>query len=349
MANDENFRVIVHVDLDCFYAQVEMLRLGIPEDVPYVLLQWSLPVAVNYPAREFGIKRFESFKEARTKCPQLQYSSSPTYAPGDVHWAYHANPDRQTHKMSLEPYRIAGQQVFDCIQSFEGVVLEKGGIDEAFLDVTEAASSRLQQQQPSSDCYDLTDEDHIKAVLGYTASATKLIERRPEVLAEYGDAVPPSPPKCSEWQLALLGHACVVVKEIRGEVKRKLGYNISAGVALNKQLAKLVSAAHKPNHQTCCPIEYSTTCATSPSQSFEGSATVLGKSFQRASMLSPVETCGGCLSTLCDKPCPRSNVKNQQRLSNPKASHVTMQRERMRQQPKQESLWRRQQKFSFDN
>lgn len=33
-------RVIAHIDLDCFYAQVEMVRLSIPDDKPLAVQQW---------------------------------------------------------------------------------------------------------------------------------------------------------------------------------------------------------------------------------------------------------------------------------------------------------------------
>lgn len=33
-------RVIAHVDLDAFYAQCEMVRLGLPEDQPLAVQQW---------------------------------------------------------------------------------------------------------------------------------------------------------------------------------------------------------------------------------------------------------------------------------------------------------------------
>lgn len=33
-------RVIAHIDLDAFYAQCEMLRLGVPEDKPLAVQQW---------------------------------------------------------------------------------------------------------------------------------------------------------------------------------------------------------------------------------------------------------------------------------------------------------------------
>lgn len=33
-------RVIAHVDLDAFYAQCEMVRLGLPDDQPLAVQQW---------------------------------------------------------------------------------------------------------------------------------------------------------------------------------------------------------------------------------------------------------------------------------------------------------------------
>ena len=39
-------RVVGHIDLDCFYAQVEMVRLGIPEDKPLAVQQWYLASAL---------------------------------------------------------------------------------------------------------------------------------------------------------------------------------------------------------------------------------------------------------------------------------------------------------------
>lgn len=33
-------RVVAHIDLDAFYAQCEMIRLGVPEDQPLAVQQW---------------------------------------------------------------------------------------------------------------------------------------------------------------------------------------------------------------------------------------------------------------------------------------------------------------------
>ena len=64
-------RTILHLDLDCFYAQVEAHRLGIPPEQPLAVVQWSGLLAVNYPARRFGIKRGMRVTEAKALCPGL--------------------------------------------------------------------------------------------------------------------------------------------------------------------------------------------------------------------------------------------------------------------------------------
>lgn len=50
-------RVIIHLDLDCFYAQVEQRRLNLSADEPIAVQQWGSLLAVNYVARKFGVLR----------------------------------------------------------------------------------------------------------------------------------------------------------------------------------------------------------------------------------------------------------------------------------------------------
>ncbi|XP_050166052.1 DNA polymerase iota-like [Myiozetetes cayanensis] len=64
-------RVIVHLDLDCFYAQVEMLRNPDLKTKPLGVQQKSLVVTCNYEARKFGIRKLMGIREAKEKCPQL--------------------------------------------------------------------------------------------------------------------------------------------------------------------------------------------------------------------------------------------------------------------------------------
>lgn len=62
-------RVILLLDLDCFYAQSECVRLGYnAAETSLALLQWNSVLAVSYPARsKYGIKRGDSWALVREK------------------------------------------------------------------------------------------------------------------------------------------------------------------------------------------------------------------------------------------------------------------------------------------
>jgi len=60
-------RICLLFDLDCFYAQCERVRLGLPQDVCLALLQWNAVLAVTYPARKFGIKRGDNWEAVAEK------------------------------------------------------------------------------------------------------------------------------------------------------------------------------------------------------------------------------------------------------------------------------------------
>ena len=54
--------------MDCFYAQCETVRLGLPQSLPLCLIQWNSVLAVNYPARDkFDIRRMDSVQVVREK------------------------------------------------------------------------------------------------------------------------------------------------------------------------------------------------------------------------------------------------------------------------------------------
>ena len=64
-----NHRIVLLLDLDCFYAQCECLRLGYDASITALaLLQWNSVLAVTYPARtQFGVKRGDSWSAIREK------------------------------------------------------------------------------------------------------------------------------------------------------------------------------------------------------------------------------------------------------------------------------------------
>lgn len=50
-AKESPLRVISLCDLDCFYAQVEGVRLKVDPDEPLAVSQWGGLIAINYAAR----------------------------------------------------------------------------------------------------------------------------------------------------------------------------------------------------------------------------------------------------------------------------------------------------------
>nr|KAG5690686.1 hypothetical protein BaRGS_013472 [Batillaria attramentaria] len=64
-------RTIVHIDVDCFYAQVEMIRNPSLRDVPLGIQQKYLVVTCNYPAQARGVTKLMGVVEAKKKCPEL--------------------------------------------------------------------------------------------------------------------------------------------------------------------------------------------------------------------------------------------------------------------------------------
>jgi hypothetical protein len=92
-------RVIALCDSDAFYAACEQVRLGIDPSRPLVVRQWDALIAVNYPARAFGITRMSSWRDALKKCPELIVVHVATYKEGDNAPVYWDNPDTATHKV----------------------------------------------------------------------------------------------------------------------------------------------------------------------------------------------------------------------------------------------------------
>lgn len=258
-------RIIMHLDLDCFYAQVEMLRLNVARETPFVVSQWGGLIAVNYPARDFGIKRMDNLHDALKRCPTLQYGHVATYAAGEKEYKYHGSAvTKNQHKVSLEPYRCASERIFRTLESFHGVIVEKGGCDEAFCDVTEACLHLVESGAVLISPLDVDELQHM----------TELWDRRAAV---------ESPPDLTQWsaegpivqrvevpsrkQVDCLGArigdwssqedqvenmyraAVALTSIIRLSLLQRLGFQCSAGVAPNCMLCKCLSASHKPNKQ----------------------------------------------------------------------------------------------------
>ncbi|XP_069602103.1 DNA polymerase iota isoform X2 [Ranitomeya imitator] len=117
-------RLIVHLDMDCFYAQVEMIRNPALRERPLGVQQKNIIVTCNYVARGFGVGKCMSVRDAKERCPQLVLVSG----------------EDLTH------YREMSYRVTDLLEEFSPQV-ERLGFDENFIDITELVDKRLRDPQ----------------------------------------------------------------------------------------------------------------------------------------------------------------------------------------------------------
>ena len=113
-------RCIIHIDIDSFYAQVEMNLNPELKDKPVGVQQKYLMITCNYIARNMGVKKSMNAKEAKKVCPELVLVNGE----------------------DLKNYREYSQRTFQlCKEQFQDV--ERLGFDENFIDVTKTVDSMM--------------------------------------------------------------------------------------------------------------------------------------------------------------------------------------------------------------
>ncbi|KAM0343537.1 hypothetical protein ACHAPU_008432 [Fusarium lateritium] len=248
-STESPLRVVALVDYDAFYAQVETVRLGLEPTKPLAVRQWNAVIAVNYPAREYGIKRGMSVEEVRRLCPSLTLQHVATWREGDPMWAY--RPDVIDHlttdKAALDPYRIESRKtlklVKDLLPSHPTQRIEKASVDEFFVDLSSQVHDILIQRFPElSGC-----ETGSNARLPMPELSSQP-QWSPDELTPNVSPVEDTEPL--DWDEIALDVGAEIVRNIRKHIKQKMGYTTSAGISHNKVLAKLASGYRKPNQQT---------------------------------------------------------------------------------------------------
>lgn len=118
-------RIIVHCDLDAFYAAVETLHHGFDESIPLVIGSdpengrgRGIVSTCNYAARKFGIRSAMSISEAWRRCPGAPFGNA-IYIRGSR--GLYSRASRKVMKILKQPAEF----------------FEQASIDEAYLDVTE--------------------------------------------------------------------------------------------------------------------------------------------------------------------------------------------------------------------
>ena len=110
-------RIILHCDLNSFYASVELLRHPDLRDVPVAVCgdpnsRHGIILAKNEPAKQFGIKTAETIWQAKKKCPDLVLLP----------------PHHDLYREYSKKVNAIYDEYTDLVEPF--------GIDESWLDVT---------------------------------------------------------------------------------------------------------------------------------------------------------------------------------------------------------------------
>ncbi len=112
-------RKIVHIDMDAFYASIEMRDAPVLASLPLVVARdprktggHGVVATANYVARSYGIHSAMSSQEALKLCPQ----------------AYFKDPD-------FKKYRTVSEQIHGIFHEYTDLI-EPVAFDEAYLDVT---------------------------------------------------------------------------------------------------------------------------------------------------------------------------------------------------------------------
>lgn len=138
-------RKIIHIDMDAFFASVELRERPDLQNLPVVIASHhprAVIAAASYPARKFGLRSAMSMTQAKKLCPQVVVIEP-----------------------NFEKYRDVSQQIHQVFQKYTHLI-EPLSLDEAFLDVTE----NLQDIPSATEVAERIRADIFK-ITGLTASA----------------------------------------------------------------------------------------------------------------------------------------------------------------------------------
>ncbi|OHF01628.1 sister chromatid cohesion protein Eso1 [Colletotrichum orchidophilum] len=242
-------RVVALIDYDSFYAQYESVRLGLPPSKPLAVRQWNAIIALNYAAKERGLKRTISAEEACRLCPDIVLQHVPTWREGDDSWRYRTDvlDHLKTDKASLDPYRHMSRRTIQLVRKILPVkpapTIERAGVDEFYLDLSAQVHQMLTERFPVLESLSNNPEQSLPLPL----VDTSLNWKSDKVMS------PPhtrDPEFTLDWDDIVLSIGAGIVRNIRKEIQAEMQLTTSAGISHNKMLAKVASRMNKPAGQT---------------------------------------------------------------------------------------------------
>ncbi|XP_027623782.1 LOW QUALITY PROTEIN: DNA polymerase kappa [Tupaia chinensis] len=229
---------IVHIDMDAFYAAVEMRDNPELKEKPIAVGSMSMLSTSNYHARRFGVRAAMPGFIAKRLCPQLIIVPP-----------------------NFDKYRAVSKQVKEILADYDPNFMAMS-LDEAYLNITKHLQERqnwpedrryfikmgnsVENDKPGKEVNKLNDHEQSMSPL--------LFEDSPPDLQPPGNSLQENfeeqkYPEILQNSVVFGSSAEEVVKEIRFRIEQKTSLTASAGIAPNTMLAKVCSDKNKPNGQ----------------------------------------------------------------------------------------------------
>ncbi|KAM4869827.1 DNA polymerase kappa [Urocitellus parryii] len=225
---------IVHVDMDAFYAAVEMRDNPELKDKPIAVGSMSMLSTSNYIARRFGVRAAMPGFIAKRLCPQLIIVPP-----------------------NFDKYRAVSKEVKEILADYDPNFMAMS-LDEAYLNITKHLQERqnwpedkrkyfvktenaIENDQPEKEVDKLSEHERTISPL--------LFEDSPPDLQTLSNFEEQNNPQILQNSVVFGTSAEEVVKEIRFRIEQKTTLTASAGIAPNTMLAKVCSDKNKPNGQ----------------------------------------------------------------------------------------------------
>uniref|UniRef100_A0A8B9LAU0 DNA polymerase kappa n=1 Tax=Astyanax mexicanus TaxID=7994 RepID=A0A8B9LAU0_ASTMX len=214
-------RVIVHVDMDAFYAAVEMRDCPELKDKPMAVGSMSMLSTSNYYARRYGVRAAMPGFIAKKLCPNL------VIVP-----------------LNFAKYRAVSEQVREVFADYDPHFLPMS-LDEAYLDITDHLEQR-QHWPESMRTYPINE--------GNSEGGAETDTLSPVLFEDSPTASPTFPVPGGKGEVFGTSPE-EAVREMRFRIEQKTSLTASAGIAPNMMLAKVCSDKNKPNGQYRIPPE----------------------------------------------------------------------------------------------
>ncbi|XP_069793580.1 DNA polymerase kappa isoform X1 [Narcine bancroftii] len=234
--NRDLSRTIIHIDMDAFYAAVEMKDNPELKDKPMAVGSKSMLSTSNYHARKYGVRAAMPGFIAKKLCPNLIIV--PT---------------------NFDKYRSVSKQVQEILGDYDPNFVAVS-LDEAYLDITEHLEQRQNWPEHKRTYYCHGEENENMDNLQPSnedsgATSPLLFKDSPPMLSQL------EPVHCAVQQtkepIVFGVTAEEAVKEMRFRIEQTTKLTASAGIAPNMMLSKVCSEVNKPNGQYQIPADSS--------------------------------------------------------------------------------------------